>query len=178
MKGRDVLIAVLLLLLFFLSGISGLIYQVLWLRLLALVFGVTVYAASAVLASFMAGLALGSFIAGRLVDRARYPLLWYGLVEVLVGLSALATPAALDGIERLYAAFYPALPPALVPLTLVRFLLAFAVLLVPTTLMGATCRSSSNPPSCGPRSSASASAYCMRPTRLARLSARSSPAFT
>jgi spermidine synthase len=133
-----VLMAVLLLLLFFLSGISGLIYQVLWLRLLALVFGVTVYAASAVLASFMAGLALGSFIAGRLVDRARYPLLWYGLVEVLVGLSALATPAGLDGIERLYVAFYPALPAALVPLTLVRFLLAFAVLLVPTTLMGAT----------------------------------------
>jgi spermidine synthase len=74
-RGRDVVIAVLLLLLFFLSGISGLIYQVLWLRLLALVFGVTVYAASAVLASFMAGLASGSFIAGRLVDRARYPLL-------------------------------------------------------------------------------------------------------
>jgi MFS family permease len=110
-RGCDVVIAVLLLLLFFLSGISGLIYQVLWLRLLALVFGVTVYAASAVLASFMAGLASGSFIAGRLVDRARYPLLWYSLVEVLVGLSALATPAALDGIERLYAAFYPALPP-------------------------------------------------------------------
>ena len=49
-----------LLLLFFCSGACGLIYQVLWLRLLSLVFGVTVYAASTVLAAFMAGLALGS----------------------------------------------------------------------------------------------------------------------
>jgi spermidine synthase len=50
--------------LFFLSGISGLVYQVLWLRLLSLVFGVTVYAASAVLASFMAGLGVGSIAGG------------------------------------------------------------------------------------------------------------------
>jgi spermidine synthase len=124
--------------LFFLSGISALIYQVLWLRLLALTFGVTIYAASTVLASFMAGLALGSFVAGRLVDRAYNPLLWYGLAEVFVGLLALPTAAALAGIERLYATFYPALPHAFVPLTLVRFSFSFVILIVPTTLMGAT----------------------------------------
>ncbi len=56
--------------LFFLSGASALIYQILWLRLLALVFGVTVYAATAVLASFMAGLALGSFSIGRRAGRS------------------------------------------------------------------------------------------------------------
>lgn len=127
-----------LVVLFFLSGLSGLIYQVLWLRLLGLLFGVTIYAASTVLASFMGGLALGSFAAGRLVDRARNPLLWYGLAEVLVGLSALATPAALDGLERLYVGLYPSLPDGLVSLTLVRFCLSFVVLIVPTTLMGAT----------------------------------------
>ena len=124
--------------LFFLSGVSGLIYQVLWLRLLALVFGVTIYAASTVLASFMGGLALGSYAAGRLVDRAHNPLRWYGVAEVLVGLSALATPAALRGVERLYVALYPALPEGLGAITLVRFLLSSLVLLVPTTLMGAT----------------------------------------
>lgn len=47
--------------LFFGSGACAVVYQVMWLRLLALVFGVTVYAASTVLASFMAGLALGSY---------------------------------------------------------------------------------------------------------------------
>jgi spermidine synthase len=124
--------------LFFFSGISGLIYQVLWLRLLALIFGVTVWAASTVLASFMAGLALGSFVAGRLVDRAHHPLRWYGVAEVLIGLSALATPVALDGVEHLYVSLSRALPDSLVLFTLLRFLLAFAVLMVPTTLMGAT----------------------------------------
>jgi spermidine synthase len=62
--------------LFFLSGTSALIYQVLWLRLLGLVFGVTVYAASTVWAVFMAGLALGSFFGGRAADRVSRPLMW------------------------------------------------------------------------------------------------------
>jgi spermidine synthase len=127
-----------LILLFFFSGISSLIYQVLWLRLLALVFGVTIWAAATVLASFMAGLALGSFTAGRLVDRTRSPLVWFGLAEILVGLSALATQPAFQGLERLYATIYPSLPQALGPLTVLRFLLSFAILLVPTTIMGAT----------------------------------------
>src|SRR5438094_8939860 len=82
----------LLLVLFFLSGISGLIYQVLWLRVLSLVFGVTIFAVSTVLASFMAGLAVGSFGAGKLADRLRTPLAAYGVIEVLIGLTALVTP--------------------------------------------------------------------------------------
>lgn len=127
-----------LVILFFLSGLCGLVYQVLWSRLLALVFGVTVYAVSATLASFMSGLALGSYAAGRLVDRARNPLLWYGVAEVLIGLSALATPWALGRIETLYADLYPSLADSFGALTLVRFALSFLVLMVPTTLMGAT----------------------------------------
>jgi len=68
---------------------------VLWLRLLGLVFGVTTYAASTVWASFMAGLALGSMGAGRLADRVRRPLVWFGACELLIGVTALATPGAL-----------------------------------------------------------------------------------
>ncbi len=49
---------------FFCSGLSALVYQVLWLRMLGWVFGVTIYAASAVWATFMAGLAIGSYVAG------------------------------------------------------------------------------------------------------------------
>ena len=98
-------------LLFFASGLSGLVYQELWLRLLGLVFGVTVYAASAVLAGFMGGLALGSALGGRWADRTRRPLLLYGVAEVLVGLSALATPLLLDGVARAYVAVHPLLPP-------------------------------------------------------------------
>lgn len=124
--------------LFWLSGTSALIYQVLWLRQLSLVFGVTTYAASTVLASFMAGLAFGSYVAGRAVDRARNPLLLYGAAEVLIGLSALATPLAFSAIEQVYVSLYPATSGSLTLLTPIRFLFSFAVLIVPTTLMGMT----------------------------------------
>src|SRR3989442_13832419 len=56
-------------LLFFASGFSGLIYQVVWVRVFANVFGNTVYSASIVTAVFMLGLGLGSYAAGVLADR-------------------------------------------------------------------------------------------------------------
>jgi spermidine synthase len=128
----------LLVLLFFGSGMAALIYQVMWLRLLGLVFGVTVYAASTVLASFMAGLAIGSYWAGRIADRAQHPLRLFGLAEVAVGVTALATPKVLAGLTWLWVGVSPALPESLALMTVVRFGCAFAVLLVPTALMGAT----------------------------------------
>src|SRR5215207_3455331 len=76
-----------LLLVFLLSGGSGLIYQVLWQRQLGLIFGVSAYATATVLAAFMAGLALGGLLAGRVADRVRSPLVWYGVVEILVGVT-------------------------------------------------------------------------------------------
>ena len=124
--------------LLFFSGATALIYQVLWQRLLGLVFGVTVYAASAVLASFMAGLALGSLVGGRWADRLRRPLLGYAAAEALVGISALASPWALDRAEALYVLLHPRLAASFGLLTAGRFLLSFLVLLLPTTLMGAT----------------------------------------
>jgi MFS family permease len=79
---------------FFLSGASALTYQLLWMRVLGLIFGVTVYAASTVWASFMAGLAVGSVIAGRLADRAKRPLLWFGGVEGAIALTGTITTLA------------------------------------------------------------------------------------
>src|ERR1700752_5142715 len=92
--------------LFFGSGICALIYQVLWLRLLGLTFGVTTYAASTVWASFMAGLALGSLVAGRFGDRVRRPLMWFGACEILVGATALASPGALAWLQQGYVRIY------------------------------------------------------------------------
>jgi spermidine synthase len=127
-----------LLALFFLSGTAGLIYQVLWLRLLSLVFGVTVYAAATVLASFMSGLAIGSWLAGRAGPRLGHPVRAFAIIEILIGLSALATPLALDGATAVDLAVYEFAPGSLALLTLARFLCSFLVLLVPTMLMGAT----------------------------------------
>ena len=127
-----------LVLLFLVSGACGLIYQVLWLRMLGLVFGVTVYSASTVWASFMAGLALGSYLGGKVGDRTRIPLVWFGAVEILVGVSALATPAGLAALQHLYASALPSLPQSFGALTTARAAMSFLVLLVPTLMMGAS----------------------------------------
>src|SRR3989475_5556314 len=88
----------LLLGLFFLSGISGLLYEVAWTRMLHLLFGDTVLAVSTVLASFMAGLAIGSFWSGRDIDRRpRVPALYAGL-EAGIGLSAVLLPVVLQAL--------------------------------------------------------------------------------
>ncbi len=123
---------------FFCSGACGLIYQVLWLRLLSLTFGVTVYAASTVLAAFMAGLALGSMLAGRVLSRVQRPLLVFGAAEILIGLAALATPFELQAATRVYATLYQHLSGSLFALTLARLVSGFVVLLLPTMLMGLT----------------------------------------
>jgi spermidine synthase len=135
---RGLVKPVLLATLFFVSGISGLIYQSLWLRMLSLVFGVTVYAASTVLASFMAGLALGTVVAGRLTTRIRRPLAWFGAIELGIGVFALLTPRALDFAGQLWVALQAQLPDQLWALTAARFLCSLVILLVPTMLMGAT----------------------------------------
>ena len=123
--------------LFFLSGASALVYQVLWLRLLGLVFGVTVHAASTVWAAFMAGLAIGNIAAGLAGDRIRRPLLWFAAAEILTGVTAVLSPAAIAAFQRVYVDLAPSLPGA-GALTAVRFAMAFGVLIVPTALMGAT----------------------------------------
>jgi len=128
----------LVLFLFFFSGAAGLAYQVLWIRQLSFVFGVTAYAAGTVLAAFMAGLALGSWLAGPVLARIKRPLSAFGAVELLIGASALATPAALDLASMLYRALYDAAPESFLVQTLARFACAFIVLLVPTGLMGMT----------------------------------------
>ncbi len=124
-------------LLFFASGVCGLTYQVLWLRLLALVFGVTVHAASTVLASFMAGLALGAVLAER-VARRGHPLRVFAALEAGIAVSALATPVLLTLASQLYQPISDAAPDSLALLTVARFVCSSAVLLVPTVLMGAT----------------------------------------
>ena len=128
----------LLIILFFGSGACALVYQVMWLRLLSLVFGVTVYAASTVLAAFMAGLGLGSFLAGRFAARITRPLAAFGIAEILVGITALLTPPLLEALTGIWISLHGSLPNSLAAITVIRFVVAFLVLIVPTSLMGAT----------------------------------------
>jgi len=126
-----------LLLIFFLSGGAGLVYEVLWTRQLSLIFGVTTYAVSAVLATFMGGLALGSYLMGGAADRVRRPLLLYAALELGIGLYALLVPALLAALRPVHVAIAH-LDLSYTEFSLLRALLAAAVLLIPTALMGGT----------------------------------------
>jgi spermidine synthase len=123
---------------FFVSGACGLIYEVIWLRMLSLVFGTTVYAVSTVLAVFMAGLALGSYGFGHYIDKHRSPLKVYAALEVGIGLFAVLIPLIFFLLENLYIAVHLSTHPSRSILTVLRFILSFLVLLIPTTLMGGT----------------------------------------
>jgi spermidine synthase len=123
---------------FVLSGATGLIYEVLWARMLGLVFGATTLAVSTVLAAFMGGLALGSALAGRFAQRIRKPLSVYGGMEILIALYALLVPFLFRWIDHVYALIWQQLQPGYFTFSLWRFFLSGVVLLVPTTLMGAT----------------------------------------
>jgi spermidine synthase len=126
------------LLCFFLTGASGLVFEQVWTRELELVFGSTTLAISTVLSVFMGGLGLGSWLAGRLADRIRDRLRAYSLAEAGVGVYALAVPWILRLYPSLNAALYRLFGDHPVTLSLGRFVAAALLLLVPTTLMGST----------------------------------------
>ena len=124
------------LLIFLLSGMTGLVYEIVWMKLLVLVMGNTVYSTTTVLAAFMGGLGLGSFLAGRFLHRVSLPLRTYGYVEGAIGLYALAVPLLVAAADPLFGALYRS--GAASSLSLVRLIVCGGILLVPTTLMGAT----------------------------------------
>src|SRR5436190_22633526 len=97
----------LLYLIFFLSGATGLVYEVIWVRLTGLVFGNTSHAISIVLGAFMAGLALGSWKLGQSADRTGNPLRMYGILEIGIGLSAALVPLIFRAFGTIYWAPAP-----------------------------------------------------------------------
>lgn len=127
-----------LVLVFTLSGASALAYQVLWTRQLSFVLGGSAVAVSTILAVFFAGLGLGSLFGGRIADRLRNPLAAYGIAELIIAAAALATPFLLSASGAIYLGLYRALgdQPGLVLLG--RALATAVILIVPTTMMGAT----------------------------------------
>src|SRR6266513_2698530 len=94
-----------ILLCFFASGISGLVYQVIWVRELVLVFGATTFAVSTVLTALMGGLALGSYYFGRKSGTVRRPLRLYGLLEIGIGAYGLAVPLIFATLPAVYDSF-------------------------------------------------------------------------
>lgn len=127
-----------LLLASFLSGMAGLIYELLWVREFSLVAGSTQAALTCVLSVFFLGLALGNLISGRLAARLRRPLLLYLVAEIGIAGWALLFHPLLAGWKGLYASLYASLPLGSAWVHVLRLGGSAFLVLVPTTLMGAT----------------------------------------
>lgn len=123
---------------FLFSGFSSLVFEVIWARMLQQVFGTTSFAISTLLTAFMAGLALGSVLGGRLARRVGNQLKLYGILEGSIGLYALLVPLLLGVLPALYAPLFERFMSDFYLFSLLRFVAVFAVLVIPTTLMGAT----------------------------------------
>ena len=128
---------------FFISGITALVYEIIWTRQLTLVFGHTVYSVSIVLAAFMAGLGVGSYIWGHWIDRVTEkekmpPLLVYGRIEILIFASCAMLSLIFSEFHVFYAWMHRWLPESPMLFNAVKALLAFLLMFIPATFMGAT----------------------------------------
>ncbi|MEE8141870.1 MAG: fused MFS/spermidine synthase, partial [Planctomycetota bacterium] len=127
---------------FALSGFAALLYQTAWMRQFSTVFGTSELAVGTVLASYMAGLALGAAVAARFVARLQRPVLVYALLELGIAISALWVPAGLALTRKLQILMFggqPQPPDAGGVSQAVFFLVAtFGLIVIPTGFMGAT----------------------------------------
>lgn len=127
-----------LVLIFLATGASGLIYQVVWQRYLLNIFGATLYSVSTVLSAFMGGLALGSWLFGARAAAFRKHLKVYAILEISIGITALLIPYLLKLLDPVFIHAYRNFGSVFYLYSAVRFLYIFIILLIPTTLMGAT----------------------------------------
>jgi spermidine synthase len=125
-----------------LSGLTSLTYELIWIKQLRLVFGGTLYAISAVLCAFMAGLALGAWGISKYLQRPGREKIrlvrLYGTLEAGIGLYALLFPWLLEGLSAVYPHLIDPATGSGVPRHLIEFVLSALLMLPATFLMGAT----------------------------------------
>jgi spermidine synthase len=127
-----------ILMLYFFSGALALVYEVVWARMMMHVFGSTAIAVGTVLAAFMSGMAIGSWFIGKIADKSPDCLRLYAWLEVGIAVTALISHLLLDRIIPVHAAVHNLVGSYEAVFVLVRFMLAFLLVLAPTILMGAT----------------------------------------
>ena len=126
---------------FFLSGFSGLIYEILWTRMITQIIGSAPFSVSIILTIFMGGLGVGSYLASRVIDRVRAPLALvklYGLLELVIGAYALLIPLLLVVLKPLQTVIYNWLYHYFIIYNLLTFLICTVILCIPVICMGAT----------------------------------------
>lgn len=123
----------LILLAFMISGMTALIYEIVWARPLQLIFGSTIYAVSTILTTFFIGFAFGSYIFRNLADNAKEPAKMFALLELGIGLYGFI----ILGLFRILPSFYLYFE-QMPGLQFIKFFIIFLVIIIPATLFGAT----------------------------------------
>jgi len=131
-------LSIIILICFVLSGFLGLVYEIIWIRKLGLIFGTTVFSMTTVLTAFFGGLALGSYLFGRLTSRVRNTIRIYAFLEVFVGIFAILFPSILRLFGAIYMPIYEHIYQSFFLLTAIRFISFVLLLVLPTTMMGGT----------------------------------------
>jgi spermidine synthase len=124
--------------LFFCSGATALVYEVVWSKYLALMFGSTVQAQTVVLAVFMGGLALGNSLFGGKADLLKTPIRIYGMLEIAIGLYAFFFTSIQNGADTVFVAAGSSLLEHRWLLLFLKCGLSITLLIGPTVLMGGT----------------------------------------
>jgi len=127
-----------ILLLYFFSGFSALVYEIVWARMLGLAVGTTVVAWAAVLAAYMGGMALGAAFGGRFADRTSHPVGLFALCEAGIGIFGAISPAIMRSAQNVFLVVQPFIGTSETIQTITRVVFAGGVLLIPTALMGCT----------------------------------------
>ena len=127
----------LLLIAFVFSGMAALIYEIVWIRPLQYILGSTIYTISIIFAAFMLGLALGSWIISKYVDKIENLPRTYALMELGIGLYGVLLISIFNFIPSIYRALFN-LNGNFYIFEFTQLILSFAILIIPTALMGAT----------------------------------------
>ncbi len=123
---------------FFLSGAAALVYEVVWQRMLTLVFGLSTLSVAAVIAAFLGGVALGARFSGPVADRTSRPLRLYAFVEFGIALAGFASLFFIPSLMRVFATLYTVAEPGWLLSNVIRFALACVAIGLPSLLIGAT----------------------------------------
>ena len=123
---------------FFFSGASALIFEMLWFHLAGITFGNSVWATAIVLSSFMGGLALGNGLAALLGHRIKSPIRLYAFIEITIAISGFALVLLFPNLTELLSPMFRIFRDQAVILNAMRGIIAIFLMLAPATAMGAT----------------------------------------
>jgi len=118
---------------FMISGMTALIYEVVWARPLQLIFGSTIYAVSTILTTFLVGFSLGSYLFRNIADNSKNPFRLFALIELGIGLYGLIILGLFEILPPIYLSIAN-----ISGLQFIQFILLFVLIIIPATLFGAT----------------------------------------